>query len=246
MNSSELLYKSYTNALYKPPKPALDSADGGEGGEDDGTVGPADVGMLDVTDTTVQAIHAWLETDDLDADENLAQRLFALFVGIFDINKNGVLDADEEAVLDIILNTAWDYFTRKGISDADCDALLNNWDGDAASRVFDVLVAEMPDGEEAADTDIDNFVWGDDQEPMLDSALGGRLKALGGAFKKVFAIRHGKKVRINKRVSGTAHLTSKQKAAVRRLHSRRMSASTLIKRLKSTRLSRRMGLSGGG
>ncbi|WP_157679098.1 hypothetical protein [Methylovulum psychrotolerans] len=45
---------------------------------------------LRFTDTTVQAIHAWLDTDDLDSDENLAQRLFALFVGIFDINKNGV------------------------------------------------------------------------------------------------------------------------------------------------------------
>jgi hypothetical protein len=241
-----LLYRAHTNGLYKPIKPALDDAEGGEGGEYGSSFGPADAQMLDITDTTVQAIHAWLETDDLYADENLAQRLFALFVGIFDLNQNGVLDADEEAVLDIILNTAWDYFTGKGISDADCNALLNNWDGDAASRVFDVLVAEMPDGEEAADTDIESFVWGDDQEPMLDSALGGRLKALGGAFKKVFAIRHGKKVRINKRITGTAHLTSKQKAAVRRLHSKRMSAASIIKRLKSMRLSRRMGLSGGG
>ncbi len=229
LDADEQLYNAFSSDKAKrKPKPALDAS----GTEAVGFTGEeAELQRLD--EETVSAIHAWLETDDLDDDETLADRLFALFVGIFDVNKNGELDEDENQILDIALNCAWEYLTQKGVSEEDAGALLNDWDGDAATRVFDLLVSALPDGEEAVDADIDNFVWGDDQEPMLDAA-----------YKKVFAIRHGKKVRINKRISGTVRLSSKQKVAIRRLHAKPITARSRLRRMKSMRLSRKMGLSG--
>jgi len=190
----------------------------------------------------VLVIQEWLETDDLDAEETLADRLFALFVGMIDMNKDSEISDDEQEALVFLLNSAWDYLSSKGVDDDDAGALLNDWDADAASRIHDLLLASMPDGDVAMDADIDSFVWGDNQEPMLDAAFGGMLKKLGGAFKKVFAIRHGKKVRVNKRISGVARLTAKQKVANRKLHSRRISGTSRMRRMKSSRLGRMMGL----
>ncbi|KJV08053.1 hypothetical protein [Methylocucumis oryzae] len=57
-----------------------------------------DVETARLNEETVAAIHTWLETDDLDDNETFADRLFALFVGIFDINKNGELDENESEI----------------------------------------------------------------------------------------------------------------------------------------------------
>ncbi|KJV08054.1 hypothetical protein [Methylocucumis oryzae] len=65
--------------------------------------------------------------------------------------------------------------------------MLNDGDANAATRVFDLLLNAMPDGQEAVDADIDSFAWGDnEQEPMMLDSVGGMLKKLGGMFKKGF------------------------------------------------------------
>lgn len=215
------------NALApRAKKPILDSA------ADDAGAGPDDVTIADITLSAAGAIQQWAETDDLAEGETYADRLMALLVGIADANKDGDISEDEQGVLDVAVNTAWDYLTAKGVSDDDANALLNDWDADAASRVRELVCAALPDGDEAAAEDIDNFVFGaDDQEPLLDAA-----------YKMRFAIRNGKKTRVKKRISGTVHLSAAQKVAIRKARMKSHNATAMMRRMKSNRMRSKMGM----
>lgn len=190
----------------------------------------------------VSSLMQWVETepDDLDEGETLADRLIAMMVGIADANKDGDITEDEQGVIDVAMNAAWNYLTSKGASDEDCAALFNDADPAAAERIRDLLADSLPEGEEA-DEEIDAIVFTDaDQEPLMDSVADAVY--MDAVYKKTFAIRNGKKVRINKRVSGTVRLTAKQKVAIRKAQMKSHSAAAQMRRMKSMRIRRKSGL----
>ncbi|SRR5258706_11390351 len=214
-------------AMKRRTAAAMDAADVAPAlaGADDYTV--ADIAMA-----AASAVQQWAETDDLDEGESYADRLMALMVGIADANKDGDISEDEQQVLDVALNAAWDYLAKLGVSDEDAGALLNDWDEDAATRVRDLVASALPEGDDAASTDIDGFVFGAaDQEPALDAV-----------YKMKFAVRHGRKMRIKKRISGTVRLSAKQKLAIRKARMKSHSAGARMRRMKSLHLRRKMGL----
>lgn len=188
--------------------------------------------MNDVKMSAVGAIHQWLETDDLDDGETSADRLFALMVGIADADKDGEITDDEQEVMDIALEGAWDYLSSKGVDDEDIDVLLNDWDVDAAERVRDLVASVMPDGEDGESSEIDSFVFDDVQEGI----------SLDAVYKKKIAVRKGKKVRIRKRVSGRVRLSGKQKLAIKKARRRAHSAAAKMRRAKSMKIRKRSGL----
>ena len=205
-------------ALDSAAEPTLDSA--------------GDYATKDVQLRGVTALHQWVETDDLDDGEGYADRLMALFVGIADENKDGEVSEEEQDVLEIALGAAWDYLAGAGVTEADADALLEDWDEDAAERVRDFLASALPEGEDTAADEVDAFVFSDaDQEPALDAV-----------YKKVIAVRKGRKVRIRKRISGVVRLSAKQKVAIRKARMKSHSAKAIIRRMKSLRIRKRMGL----
>ncbi len=209
-------------------KPVLDSA------EDTGSelMGADDFTLKDIKLSVAAIIQQWVETDDLDDGETCADRLLALMIGIADENHDGEITDDEQGVLDMALNAAWDYLSGKGVSDEDLDVLLNDWDGDVADRVRDLVASVLPEGEEDSAADIDNFAFSAaDQEPALDAA-----------YKKVMAVRGGKKVRIRKRVSGTVRLSAAQKVGLRKARMKSHSATARMHRAKSMRIRRKSGL----
>ena len=55
-------------------------------------------------------------------------------------------------------------------------------------------------------------------------------------------VRNGKKVRINKRVSGTVRLSAKQKVAIKKARLKSHNARAMLKRAKSMRKRKQMGL----
>lgn len=190
----------------------------------------------DIQLSAVAAVQQWLTTDDLDEGENLADRLIALLIGICDADKDGEVSEDEQSVLDIAENAAWDYLAAHGATEADLSAIFNDGDGAAAERVRNLVADELPDGGD--DEDLDSYVFTNaDQEPLLDSVHNAVMDAV---YKKVFAIRKGKKVRINKRISGTVRLTAKQKVAIRKARMKSHSAAARMRRIKSLRLHRRI------
>ncbi|MBL0011046.1 MAG: hypothetical protein IPP22_08725 [Nitrosomonas sp.] len=216
-----------TMAEAKSIKPVFDEA------EDTGVnlVGADDFTLKDIRLSVAAAIQQWVESDDLSEGESSADRLLALMIGIADENQDGEIGDDEHGVLDMALNAAWDYLEGKGVSEEDVDALLNDWDGDVADRVRDLVASVLPEGEDES-ADIDNFAFGEnDQEPALDAA-----------YKMKMAIRKGKKVRIRKRVSGTVRLSAAQKAGLRKARMKSHSATARMRRAKSMRIRRKTGL----
>jgi hypothetical protein len=194
--------------------------------------------------TRVQAasiVQEWAGTSDLGDDESLADRLMMLVVGAVDADIDGELSDEESQVAEIVLNSVWDYMSAKGVGDDDLDALLNNWDADAAARVKDFLADSLPaDDEEAAD-DIDSFAFDEESSSAIFDSVEGTF-LYDAVYKKKLVIRNGKKTKINKRISGTVRLNAKQKIAVKKAQRKSHTAPATIKRMKSLRKRAQMGL----
>lgn len=201
-------------------------------GEEPALAGADNYTIADITMSAVSAVQQWAETDDLDDGESYADRLMALVVGIADANKDGDITEDEQGVLEVALNAAWDYLVKCGATEEDAGALLNDWDDEAADRVRDLVASVLPEGDDEASAEIDSFVFSEsDQEPALDAV-----------YKMKMAVRGGKKMRIRKRISGTVRLSAKQKLAIRKARMKSHSAGAMMRRMKSMRMRKKAGL----
>lgn len=206
-------------------KPVLDGCKGDDVAMD----GAATYAANDIMLKAVSTVQQWLESDDLDEGETSADRLMSMVIGIADANKDGEISDDEQEVIDIALNAIWDYLAKYGVDESDIAALLEDLDADAADRVRDLLAASVPEDE---DGDMDDFVFGSsDQEPALDAT-----------YKRSVVVRKGRKVRINKRISGTVRLSAKQKLSIRKAMMKSHSAAAQMRRAKSMRVRGQMGL----
>jgi hypothetical protein len=165
----------------------------------------------------------------------------ALMVGIADANKDGDITEAEQGVLDVALNAAWDYLEQMGVTEEDAGALLNDWDADTAARVKELVAAYLPDGEQSS-TDLDDFVFGDnDQEaedlgedgytaenewdatPALDSCDEEEEATLDGDFK-------GHPFRGNQFAKGSASSGSAVKSSKQAKHAERKGDTKSIKK----------------
>lgn len=175
------------------------------------------------------AVKQWVADDDLDEGETSADRLQALLIGVANNNQDGELTDDEQEVFLAAAEATWDFLSAFGVDDEDLDALLNEWDVDTAVRIQELLASEMDDED---DTEMDNFVFGPEaQEAVFDAT-----------YKKRMVIRGGKKVRINKRVSGKVRLSGKQKMSLRKAQLKSRSAGAKMRRVKSMKKGIKMGL----
>lgn len=191
-----------------------------------------DYASSDLALKAAAAVQEWAETsaDDLDEGEGLGDRLFSLIAGIADADMDGEIGEDEAEVMMLAAESAWDYLASKDVPEDDIGELLNEFDNDVASRVQELVIERLPDGDQAAAEDLDTFAFGDGSDEA----------ALDAVYKKKIAIRKGKKVRINKRISGTVRLSAKQKVAVRKMLRKSHSAVATMRRAKSMRLARKM------
>lgn len=229
----ELLRASAKALAAKNKAPVMDGACGdGDKEEGERFDSAEDYTTSYLATSAIGAIQQWAETDDLDEGETSADRLVAMMVGVVDANKDGEISDDEQGLLDVALNAAWDYLSGMGASDEDISLLLNDWDADAADRIRDLVASVLPEGDDAASEAIDAFVFGaEDQEPVMDAV-----------YRKTIAVRKGKKVRISKRIAGTVRLSAKQKVAIRKAGMKSHSAAAMTRRMKSMRVRKASGL----
>ncbi len=223
--------------VKKPAKPVLDSVPGRKV-LDAVAEASAEGALADIRMAAINTLHAWCETEasDLESGETMADRLFAMTVGIADENKDGEITDDEAGVIDIALNAMFDYLASKGVAEDDASKLLNDGDNEAADRVCEMLRGALPEGEDESMEDVENFAFdAEAQEPLMDSVL-------DAVYKKRIVIRGGKKVRINKRVSGTVRLSAAQKVAIRKAGMKARSAGARMRRMRSLNLRKKMGL----
>lgn len=179
------------------------------------------------TELAVSAVHQWAETEELGEGEGYADRLLTLLVGAVDEDIDGDLTDEEADDLLQLTNEAADYLASLGVADDDIAALLNEWDNDAGERVQELVVSKLSDGADAA-----GFVFGDGSDEA----------ALDAVYKKTIAVRKGKKVRINKRVSGTVRLSAAQKVAVAKMRRKSNTGIAKLRRAKSVRVRAKLGL----
>lgn len=225
--------EKFLRSDLRNPSAKLDAATNKKAADQDEMLdAAADYANRDIALAAANAIRQWAETDDLEDGETSADRLIALFIGIADEDKDGDITNDEQDLLDIALNAAYDYLLNLGVAEDDVSALLNDFDPDVADRVLERVISALPD-DEAADDDVDDYVFGDDEDEGA---------ALDAVYKKRLVIRGGKKVRINKRISGTVRLTSRQKVAIRKARLKSHNAAAMLKRAKSMRKRKQMGL----
>lgn len=179
----------------------------------------------------VMVVHEWADSE-LPTGEGFGDRLYALVAGCAtDGNGDADLTDDEADYAASVADLVGDYLESKGVDAGDVEELLGAdpiFGNDVAARIHDALLDKLPQGEDAMLDDADKFVSGDDDE-MLDAV-----------YKKVVAIRKGKKVRIKKRISGRVRLTAAQKGAVRKMQRKAFSGQAKMKRAKSMRLRRRV------
>ncbi|MGL4735686.1 MAG: hypothetical protein ACRCWB_11535 [Enterovibrio sp.] len=171
-------------------------------------------------------VEVWAQEGDLEDEETFADRLTAMIIGAADINIDGDLTGDEIEVANEVGAAVYDYFLALGVEESDAAAVLNG-DEDAAMRIRD-FISEF--GED--DFNVDEFVFGEDAQDSLYDA----------AYKKAVAVRDGKKVMINKRISGAVKLSPKQKAALRKAQMKSHGAGAKMKRMKSMKVRKKMGI----
>lgn len=179
------------------------------------------------------ALVTWAETDDLQEGETYTDRLNALFVGIVDVNKDGEISSDESDYLNMVLSVAAEWLQVQGVANADIDALLNDDDDDVAENIIDLLTGVLPDGDDAIQKHINDFAG-------LGETMDGVV--MDAVFKNVLAVLNGVKVKIKKRISGVARMTSKQKRAIEKARRKSHSGAARMKRAKSMRKRAQMGM----
>lgn len=175
----------------------------------------------------VSAVQQWAETDDLTEGEGYADRLLSLLVGVVDDDLDGELSDEEAEDLLELADAAAEYLESLGVSEDDISQLLNDWDNEAGERVQELVASKLEDGAEPTD-----FVFGDGSDEA----------ALDAVYKKKLVVRKGKKVRINKRVSGTIRLSAAQKVAVAKMRRKSNTGMAKLRRAKSMRVRARAGL----
>lgn len=184
------------------------------------------------------AVQEWAATDasDLMEGETMADRIFGMLVGIADDDKDGEISEDEQSVIQLAGENAADYMIGKGAGEADVLALLNDGDDEAAARVAELLKGAMPDGDDASMDDVDSFAFDDESSASVLDCI------LDAVYKKKVVVRGGRKVRINKRVSGHVRLNSAQKVSIRKAGRKAHSAMAKMRRAKSMRIRSKAGL----
>lgn len=195
---------------------------------------------------TANAIMEWCNesTIPLDDGETQATRLYVLLLDAAGIDLETDITDDEAEAFDLVCDIAIKYLVSKGVDEADASELIdslgsNNAD-DIGDTVFDYICDKLPNDDDAITDDMADF-------GILDKANGVPLDENGdpildGVFKKVMAIRGGKKMRVKKRISGSVHLSSKQRAAIKKAGRRAHSSTANMKRMKSMGKRKQMNL----
>jgi len=208
------------------PNGMLDDANNGGNADQ----GPGFVITDEMRQEAAGIVAEWADSE-LESDEGYADRLYALIVGAAGGGDDEELTDDEAEYAAILAELVGDYLEGKKIPEDDVDTLLGGdlEDNDVAARIHDALLDSMPQGDEAMMDDTEKFVLGESDEAMLDAT-----------YKKVMAIRGGKKVRIKKRIAGKVRLTAAQKGAVRKMQRKAFSGAAKMKRARSMRMHRKM------
>jgi len=186
----------------------------------------------DIAASAAGVVQQWTETGDLGDGEGLADRLIAMLIGVANEDAEGDLSDDEQGVVAEAANAAWDYMASKGAVEEDLSALFGEDAAEAdaaAERIRDLMAGSIPDGEEAAYDDVNNFAFR--AVPVMDAV-----------YKKRKVVRNGRIAMVLKRVAGKVQRSAAQKMAIRKARMKSHGSAARMHRAKSMRVRKARGL----
>lgn len=229
---------------YKAIGAILDGCD--KDNDKDDYLDGADVVSSNKHVSVANAIMEWCNesTIPLDDGETQAMRLYVLLLDAAGVDLETDITDDEAEMFDLVCDIAIKYLVSKGVDEADASELIDSLGSknadDIGDTVFDYLCDKLPNDDDAITDDMADF-------GILDKANGTPLDENGdpildAVFKKVMAIRGGKKMRVNKRIAGSVHLSSKQRAAIKKAGRRAHSSTADMKRSRAMAKRKQMNL----
>lgn len=229
MLAGRLYTPQQVKEITEGKKPLKDRLDGASSGKEmnitlDKMVAIA--AMADIRTKAAHAVQVWAETDDLDNDESLYDRLDVLVSSIAD----GGIDLDDDPATDdrddvymVAMQAASDYMSALGAEDSDLETLFNSKDDDArdeaANRLLEFLMQALGDDEDAAAQAVQAFAFDMESDGSVFDSV---------TYKTMKRVRNGHVVSVRKRKRTTKPiLSSKQKAHLAKLHSMPKSEATI-------------------
>lgn len=160
-------------------------------------------------------------------------------------------DENDSSYYDLMTNSVADALRSLGVD----DTTINDAFGDsvesadsAIEAISETVLANLPDDGEPLNTFTDDFIFGVDATDEDYDAMNGQHTQKQVNGKKIHyvgavAIRHGKRVVINKRMQGQkVRLTQKQKGALKKMRMKAFSANAMRRRIKSFKKGVKLGL----
>jgi len=185
-----------------------------------------DASLREVKLKAMSAFEVWEATteDELAGGEGFADRLQALLLGIWSPDKDDDIDEDEQYMIDVACDFVEGWLIGQGVDEADVNAILDDWDNEAAERVIEFLQTK--------------------EKGTFDGIYGGAYSAmptLDATYKKKIVFKNGKKMIKRKRVSGHFKMTPAQRAGLKKAQRKSHNATANRKRLKSKTARKRAG-----
>lgn len=178
---------------------------------------------------SVFAVQTWAEkTVDLGENENQADRLFALIIGIIDEDKNGEVSEDEQYFFDLVIEYVAQYLISLDVDINDVKSLLENWSSETAEKVCNFISGKISSDESQAIDSVISFV------------VGGGV-TFDSATRKEVVFRNGKKTVKNKRIGGKFVMSAKHKVALAKNRMKSKSTTALKKLSKSLKARAKAG-----
>lgn len=192
---------------------------------------PAEVLIIESANATsamaMSAALAWIEGEDYSY-----QALSEYAAGIADLDGDEEFSDEEIALYNDILTDVADSFLSFGADPKNVDDFLNGED-DAAGAKLGAFVSEVLNGESASNDEmVAAFAGG---ESVMESGV------LEAAFKKMKVVRGGKVKIVKKRV-GKVHLSSAQKAGLKKARRKAFTGIARMHRAKSMKLRHKRGM----
>lgn len=164
-------------------------------------------------------------------------------------------DDEDNDYYSVLLGAVGDAFSSLGVSDQLIDDALDedttNSDS-ALESIVETVIGNLPADGEPLEQFAEDFIYSrPDSVADYDSAGGAGahiVKTINGKkinYTMTYAIRHGKKVLVNKRQAGQkVRLSQAQKASIKKMHLKSYLAKTQKLRVKSWKKGRKLGTHG--
>lgn len=192
--------------------------------------------------TAAAAVQGWVEMDPSEMEEGatLIDGFFGMLSAAVDTDSDGELSDEEAEAFEEYVDSAWDYLITQGVSEADAEALIEDEDVEAATRIRELLMESLGDDDEASMDAVEFGMTPCPPEGTKDMTFDGVSWAKTHRGRTTLNSKHGKKNLVQHRRKWRK-ATAMQRASLRKNSRRAHTSAAKMLNRKSNRRTRMMG-----